>query len=845
MQPATTLVAPIQHPPGKSPGYYSPNSSVWRAPLIPVALAFTAGIVIDRYWSIPLLFSLGAVPLCLAAWVFASLGRNKAAALPYLWLAITAIGAGYHRFHQSSFRDTDIGNYAAEEPRLVRVRGVLDEEPIVAYQPIADSLQSFPHADSTSAVLRVKQAQFDEGWITISGRARLIVNAQIHGYHVGDEIELVGQIQKPATAMNPGEFDYRAYLLDQRIRAVISVRKSPDGIIRIAEGWPRSIMGSLAVVHGWAQRTIMEAIPEPEGGVATALLLGEGSTMTNADWEKYIRTGVIHVLAISGQHLVILGGFLWLILRVIGIRRRRSAIFVGLFLLAYALLAGGRPPVLRSAVMVCAACGGMILRRPVLTANSFALSWIVVAILNPTDIFIAGCQLSFLAVAVLYWGTSRLLQAQKDPLKKLIEESLPVWRQWLLALGRYVGQAYLVTLIIWIVAAPLVASRYHMISPIGLLLGPPVVFLTSIALLAGFLLLLIGPIAWPLALPFARLTQWSLAGCEFLVNLADRAPGAHFYVGDVPEWWLWAVYLTLFALLWFERARIYWRWTVPAGTAWLGIGLLVGCMRPATNEFRCTFLAVGHGGCTVMETPDGRVILYDAGALGGPDVTRRQIAPFLWHRGIRRIDEVILSHADLDHFNGLPALFERFAVGQVTMTPTFANKQAPGVRLLLDVFAQRGIAVRIVQAGDRLSAGNVEIDVLHPPTEGVEGNENARSLVLLVKHEGHTILLTGDLEGAGLERLLSIPPKHADILMAPHHGSLVSNKPELAEWAAPQVVIACQGPPRWPSKKSDPYSVKGIRYLGTWPLGAIAVRSSSKGCRIETYKSQEVISLAR
>ncbi len=81
---------------------------------------------------------------------------------------------------------------------------------------------------------------------------------------------------------------------------------------------------------------------------------------------------------------------------------------------------------------------------------------------------------------------------------------------------------------------------------------------------------------------------------------------------------------------------------------------------------RCTFLAVGHGGCTVLEAPDGRTLLYDAGALGGPEGDRPPNLAFLWHRGISRIDEVFLSHADLDHFNGLPALLDRFAVGQVT-----------------------------------------------------------------------------------------------------------------------------------------------------------------------------------
>ena len=142
-----------------------------------------------------------------------------------------------------------------------------------------------------------------------------------------------------------------------------------------------------------------------------------------------------------------------------------------------------------------------------------------------------------------------------------------------------------------------------------------------------------------------------------------------------------------------------------AGLGWLCVGLLCGAARLPSDELRCTFLAVGHGGCTVMETPDGRTLLYDAGALGGPDVTRRQIAPFLWYRGIRRIDEVFLSHADLDHFNGLPELLDRFAVGQVTCTPTFADKNTEGVRETLDALRRRGVPIRIVKAGDVLMGG--------------------------------------------------------------------------------------------------------------------------------------------
>src|SRR5262249_25149184 len=292
---------------------------------------------------------------------------------------------------------------------------------------------------------------------------------------------------------------------------------------------------------------------------------------------------------------------------------------------------------------------------------------------------------------------------------------------------------------------------------VGIILGPPLVLLTSIALVAGFVLLLTAAVCPPLVPLFALPTRWSLAGCEYLVRATDAVPGSHWYVGDIPDWWLWVFYSAFLFVLTMRRSGRMRRWVMSAGLVWLAVGLLSMAVRLPADEFRCTFLAVGHGGCTVLETPDGRTFLYDAGSLAGPEVTRRQIAPFLWQRGIRRIDEVFLSHADLDHFNGLPALLERFAVGQVSCTPTFADKTISGVTLTLSALQHRGVPVRIVQAGDRLAAGPVTLDVLHPPPSGPPGKENHRSLVLLIRHAGHSFLLTGDLEGPGLERVLTLP----------------------------------------------------------------------------------------
>jgi len=445
---------------------------------------------------------------------------------------------------------------------------------------------------------------------------------------------------------------------------------------------------------------------------------------------------------------------------------------------------------------------------------------------------------------VLVWGAGRwLAPGPLTPVEQLIDESRTTSEKLLRGVLRIVWVAFAISAILGIANAPLILAWQNLVSPIGLVLGPPLVLLTSVALIAGFLLLLVSPLGTWLAWPFAKLTQLSLAGCEVLVHAVQQLPGGWIYSPAPSIWWLAAFYLLVAGLVllpapWSRRCLLSLVVLVFAGLTYTG-------QPRSSDECRFTFLAIGHGCCVVIEAPDGRVLLYDAGTTTGPDAVRRVIAPYLWSRGISRIDEVFVSHADLDHFNGLPELLKRFPVGRVTLTPTFSDKSSPGVDATLAAFERHKVVTRIAVAGDRFEAGSVTLDVMHPPAERLEGNENTRSMVLLVRSGAHTVLLTGDLEGPGQLKATERPLPPVDVMLAPHHGAKSAHLPLpslMATWAKPRLVISSQRPgPTDHLSKAYP----GGAVWDTPTAGAVTVRCHSTGVIAETFLGGEVFVVTR
>jgi competence protein ComEC len=513
----------------------------------------------------------------------------------------------------------------------------------------------------------------------------------------------------------------------------------------------------------------------------------------------------------------------------------------------YAAVVGPQPSVMRATILTMATVSALVRGRAASAGNLLGAAALFVMAYNPCEIFRAGTQFSFLAVAVLIafarwsWRPARI-----DPLERLIDEARPWPAKAVRRLGTWLLGMTAASLAVGVAMAPLVAYHFNVVTPASILITPLAGPLIAVALAAGVGIVSVGWLIPPLGSALGWLCGGNLRATESLVVFAQEIPGSYFYSPGFPAWWLWGFYGIAGLLIALPRLRPRRSWQLSAAMVWLAIGYAaVGLERYSKpNELRCTFLSVGHGCCAVMELPGGQTVLYDSGSLGSPDAVAKTIATFLWSRGIERIDAVVLSHADIDHYNAMPGLVERFPIGAVYVSPMMFDPIATGGDLtaptyLRKVLQNAGVPMREIWMNDRLRTGDdaVAIEVLHPPREGVLGRDNANSLLLAVDYAGTRLLLPGDLESPGIERVMADPPLDCDILLAPHHGSALSDPPGFAAWSTPEWVVMSGERPARTLLAQDSYQQAGATVLHTADGGAITCVISPEGARLESYRT--------
>jgi len=811
-----------------------------RRPLLLPTAAVAVGIALDRYcsdwWGVSVvLWWWGAGGCLLAAWRLRGWGYQRWASL-LLLLAIVCVGGSWHYLRWHYYQQDHLARFATTLPQPVCVQALALDRLKYSPAPLPNPLQALPVGPRSELRVRVTRLRDGRAWRSVTGTCKLRIKGEMQGVMAGDELLVYAKLSRLPPALNPGEYDWAQVERGAGRHCELFCR-SPScvSVTHQATGWSWGRW-----CHKIGQRCeqrLSRYVRPAQRNLALAILLGARERLTAAERAAFLQTGTIHLLVVSGLHVGLLAMAIWTVVSSGLLPRRAGLVLSATWVIGYALVVGARPPVVRASVLVVLTLVSYAVGRRAVPTNLLAAAALVVLAINPSELFRSGTQLSFLCVATLIVYSS-LFPGRRavDPLQRLIRDTQPWHRKFRRWVAGNLLQTAAASLAIWLIVAPLVAYRFHLSAPISILITPLLWPLVAVALVAGLTICFVGWLLPPLAWCLGEACSLCLWLTESIITAARQLDGGNFYSPGPPGWWIAIFYgglLTVALLLW---PRVRWGGVLSLVLLWGAVGLVATQAKTTDEKLHCTFLAVGHGTCVVLQLPSGETLLYDAGSLSAPDRAAQTISFFLWSRGITQLDAVVLSHADVDHYSALPRLLERFSVGRVYVSPLmFAARNAPQPPLLDEgkisapnflkqslEFAE--VPIEEICANDSISTLSeaVSMNVLHPPRDGVSGSDNANSLLLSIKYAGHSILLPGDLESPGLEVVTAQRGQAVDILLAPHHGSRYSDPPGFANWCTPKWVVV-SGPRGTGDQQftTDSYRRVGAEVLHTSQVGAV------------------------
>ena len=648
-------------------------------------------------------------------------------------------------------------------------------------------------------------------WGTLPGGAR---PASLPSLHAGERWALTVRLKRPHGNLNPHGFDYEAWLLERGIRATGYVRAGPADV-RLSEGvmQPRYLIERAREairdrIHG--------VLPDaPYVGVLAALAIGDERAIPPSQWQVYTRTGVNHLMSISGLHVTMLSGlgfalvyFLWRrsARLTLWLPARKAAAIAGVSVaLLYAWLAGYAVPAQRTVYMLAVVAVALWMGR--LTSASVVLSGALFAVLviDPWAVLAPGFWLSFGAVAViLFVSTGRIAPSH------WLQATLRV--QWAVTIG----------------LVPLLLAMFQQVS----LISP---------LANAFAIPVVSWIVVPLTLAGV------IPGLGLLLQLAHAVMES---CGNLLEWMS-----ALPAAVWQQHAPMTWTVVVAvAGIAWLllprgfparwvgGVALLplflVRLPAPAEGAFALTVLDVGEGLAVVVRTST-HALLYDTGPAFGPQVDsgNRVIVPYLRAAGVSALDAMVVSHDDSDHSGGAVSVLQAMPV--VMLWSSLADAQP--------LAAHAGSAQRCV-AGARWRWDGIDFEFLHPRPERYEDQKlrgNDRSCVLRVASAQASVLLTADIQKKSERELLAGAQDRlrSQIMVVPHHGSGTSSGEEFVERVNPDIALVTAGyRNRFGHPKEevlDRYRALGSRIYRTDLEGALMLTAAADG-RVDVARYRSI-----
>ena len=789
--------------------------------------------------------------------------------VPAVLLASALLGLYWGLVSLPAQKD-DLSELVSRKSQPVALRAEILSAPI--WKPNPNHRQGDPTSVPwrTQWNVRCEAISGANGWQAVRADSSLSVDGRVSRFLPGDVVEVYGSVRRIWPATNPGGFDFA----DHQSRHGRLTLLSADGeeqVLLQSTRWTRPLSRIRAMAVNGIDHLLHRWVCFEKAPLAAALVFGQRQQVNWEQQQELMATGTLHMLAISGMHVEIVAlGFL-LICWYFQVRDEKRLLIMVLVCLAYAGLADGKPPVMRAAILVIAREVAMFWGRQANLFNLLALAGLVLFLSRASNLQNVGVHLSFAAVVAI--GVFVLKKPSDEPepakkkkagdgddsgdreegdkeesLKRLLGESEgPAKRLLRLLWGKVWGTLRL-SFWVWLITCPLIWYHFNVIAPISIPLNLLLALPLAASLFCGLVTGILGwftPVGWAAGIGCGVM----LSVITELVEWGVSWSWGHIWAPAPSLIWITGFYgfMGLWLLRFGKERRVHLAFAL---TAWIVFAIFPSLRGHRTSpsreeaELSVTFLDVGHGTSVVIDMPDGRVWVYDAGHLGSSDRSHQEIASALWEMGVSEIDKLIVSHADADHYNAVPGLVERFRIGCVASTERFWKSQDSVVREVIELLAQKGIRCETWNAGTKgivtvagKAAGNqttpdVVWRVLHPDSSIRSESDNASSLCLQLSFAGKTVLLPGDLDGSGLYRLVELPQRPCDVLMAPHHGSLTRDPKPLLRWCRPELTVISGNHRAARQQVIDEYAPETENLAITFRDGAIR-------CRIQASAKEE------
>lgn len=691
---------------------------------------------------------------------------------------------------------------------------VKDQQRIVVVGTLSEMVSESMHTSRAVVEVKFIRTAEDREFTRQNGKILLVLRGSWPATIVpGQSLIVNTKIQVPARAAAPGAFDYRKYLAGRSIY-LTGLVDSPiliQPVKNVHSSWPEVLFYKIESSRTSISRYIEKNLPPHSASLYQGLLVGDRSSIAPEVLETLKKAGIIHLWAISGMHLGLLSVvtytlIYWLLRRsetlILAVNVKKTAVLLTLPpLFLYALLSGFQPPAARALIMTLCMVFALCSDRVHSTITTLSGAALIILLIDPLAVQSPSFQLSFVAVAAIVLMVPRLFS--------LVGRSAARNQSLSLKIPHLVAAMAVITIAATLGTLPLLLFHFNRVSlvtlPANLLIQPLICFFSL-------------PLGM-LSLPFIMANHPAAA---LLLKTGALGLSASYTIAasvSAPDWTqLWVPTPHPSAIL-FYYILLFSIATQPiiSRPLLLKIVGLVAAVGMLLHPFRLsillgqppttvTILNVGHGSANLVEFKNGRVALIDGGARSTPgyDCGARIIAPYLWHRRIGKVDDIIITHDDTDHYNGIFTLLTRFKPERLWLP--HLDEKKPGFTRLVDKARIKGITIITPAAGVIIADDEEHISVLG--NHGAAGltSEDDRGLVVRFTSGGKSVLFPGDITTRRELKLVTAKTQlRSTILLSPHHGSATSNSPALLAAVSPEWLVissAHSGYSQFPARKT-------------------------------------------